>query len=396
MPLRSPSRNIDEILQTRVRALATTLRPHTVENYYSTLRRFLDYLHAAFPRVSRLSQLRRDPHMLGWFRHLCEQNPPLGNAARAHNMIRIRRLFRDLAAEGYSETLSELILSEDLPRLPLYLPRPLSPQDDQLLQQELRRTDDLYSNALLLMRATGIRIGECSQLRLDCLRPLSEGQWALHVPVGKLYTERWIPADEEVRRLVARILALRAQAPAAQLARSAGWLLPRRAARLRTVNLKGDGFAVTHSLYLALPRVAQRAGCSHHVNPHQLRHTFATEMLRLGISLPALMQLMGHKDVRMTLRYVQITQQDVRREFQLARQNAAHRHYVPQLPVPNNHLSATSDLPGVRRSLEATRHLLEMYRRQLQDEKARRKLQRLNKRLLAVAHDLDHITPPEK
>src|SRR2546423_19625 len=28
---------------------------------------------------------------------------------------------------------------------------------------------------------------------------------------------------------------------------------------------------------------------------HQLRHTFATEMLRLGVSLPALMQLPGHK-----------------------------------------------------------------------------------------------------
>ena len=32
------------------------------------------------------------------------------------------------------------------------------------------------------------------------------------------------------------------------------------------------------------------------------RHSFATEMLRLGVSLPALMQLLGHKDIRMTLR----------------------------------------------------------------------------------------------
>jgi integrase/recombinase XerD len=32
--------------------------------------------------------------------------------------------------------------------------------------------------------------------------------------------------------------------------------------------------------------------------PHQLRHTFATEMIRLGVSLPAVMQLLGHKDIR--------------------------------------------------------------------------------------------------
>jgi len=34
-------------------------------------------------------------------------------------------------------------------------------------------------------------------------------------------------------------------------------------------------------------------------------------MVRGGISLPALMQLMGHADIQTTLRYVQITPQDV-------------------------------------------------------------------------------------
>ena len=65
------------------------------------------------------------------------------------------------------------------------------------------------------------------------------------------------------------------------------------------------------------------------------RHTFASEMLRLGVSLPALMQLLGHKDIRMTLRYLQITQQDLQREFHLARQNPAHRHFLPELTLPD-------------------------------------------------------------
>ena len=42
------------------------------------------------------------------------------------------------------------------------------------------------------------------------------------------------------------------------------------------------------------------------------RHSYATEMLRLRVSLPALMQLLGHKDIRMTLRYVQVIQPDLR------------------------------------------------------------------------------------
>jgi site-specific recombinase XerD len=46
-------------------------------------------------------------------------------------------------------------------------------------------------------------------------------------------------------------------------------------------------------------------------NPHRFRHTFASDMVRAGMSLPALMQLMGHADIETTLRYVQITAQDV-------------------------------------------------------------------------------------
>jgi hypothetical protein len=119
-------------------------------------------------------------------------------------------------------------------------------------------------------------------------------------------------------------------------------------------------------------------------------------MIRLGVSLPALMQLLGHKDIRMTLRYVQVTQRDLQREFHLARQNAVAHHQIPELSPRSRPLSESSDLPGVRCALAATRHLLEMYRRQLHDEKASRKLQRLDKRLLNVAFELDQFGTAEK
>src|SRR5215469_13323030 len=38
-------------------------------------------------------------------------------------------------------------------------------------------------------------------------------------------------------------------------------------------------------------------------------------MLQFGVSLPALMRLLGHKKIHMSLRYVQVTQQDLQREF---------------------------------------------------------------------------------
>ena len=369
---------LEQIFEAHIQTLALTLWPRTVRNYRVTVHRFLGYLHAAFPHTRRLAQLRRDPHMLGWLRWLCEQAPPLCNVTRQAHLFRLRRLLDDLAANGHPVQ-PGLIRHEDFPPQIHYLPRPLNPDEDQRLQEELRRTDDLLSNALLLTRATGIRIGECMNLSLDCLRHIGPDQWALHVPLGKLHTERLVPADAEVRDRVARLLALRVLAPPAVLAKSEGFLLPR-----------GGPYVLSCTLPRALADAAARAGCHSHVTPHRLRHTYATEMVRLGVSLPALMRLLGHKDIRMCLRYIQVTQQDLQREFHLARQNAAQPHSVPALPIPKGILSA--DLPGIREALAATRHLLEMYRRGLPDEKTRRTLQRLERRLLAVADQLNALT----
>lgn len=374
---------LEELLEARVAALALTLTRNSITDYRCVARRFLTYLHATFPKVLRPAQLRRDPHLLVWFRTLCERQPPLSNTTRRDYLITLRRLLDDLAADGHA-ICPDLIRREDLPPEPRYLPRPLSARDDHLLQQELRRTNDLPANALLLTRATGIRIRECINLPLDCLRHLGPGAWALHVPIGKLHTERLVPADDDVRRAVARLLELRALASPAQLTRSAEFLLPR----------LGRIEPLYPALRSALADAGRRAGCSSPVTPHQLRHTYASEMIRLGVSLPALMQLLGHKDIRMTLRYVQVTQQDLQREFHTARKNASqpHRLVIPSVPHP----SATADLPGIHQALVATRHLLEMYRRRLTDQTLQRKLRRLDKRLLAVASQVDRLARPEK
>ena len=108
----------------------------------------------------------------------------------------------------------------------------------------------------------------------------------------------------------------------------------------------GGRFALFQTLREALANLAKRAGCSdtRPVSPHRLRHTWATDMLRRGISLPALMQLMGHKDIRMTLRYLEVTQPDLQREFYEARQNVARTYSLPSFAASTD----TADLPGIR------------------------------------------------
>jgi site-specific recombinase XerD len=372
---------LEQIFDAHVRVLATTLRPDTVVDYRMVTRRFLTYLHTAFPNVYKLSQLRRDPHLLGWFRSLCDQDPPLCTESRLKYLIRLRRLLQDLADNGHPLQ-PNLIRREDFPPHSRYLPRALSPEDDQRLQQQLRHTDDLESNALLLTRFTGIRIGECIDLPLDGLRQLSQDQWALHVPLGKLHTEREVPVDEVGRRILNRILALRALFRPSRLEKPPGYLLPRRD--------RGHNrwYAI---LCQSLADAARTAGCTTSVTPHRLRHTFATTMLRLGVSLPALMQLLGHTDIRMTLRYLDVTQQDLQREFHCARQRVASLHLIPKLPLPQTTIPERVDLAAIRNAIAGVRHLLQLFRLELQDPNTRRKLRRFSQRLLALSRALDQI-----
>ena len=79
---------------------------------------------------------------------------------------------------------------------------------------------------------------------------------------------------------------------------------------------------------------------------------------------------------------------DLQCEFYRARHQAPQPYCIPSLSVSD---ASTSDLPGIRHALAATRHLLEMYRRQLSDDKASRRLQRLDRRLLDVDHALQNI-----
>src|SRR4051794_9069608 len=66
-------------------------------------------------------------------------------------------------------------------------------------------------------------------------------------------------------------------------------------------------------------------------NPHRFRHTFGADMVRAGISLPALQHLMGHSQIHMTLLYVQLAPQDIWREYARAVVNRV-RMDAPQIP----------------------------------------------------------------
>jgi site-specific recombinase XerD len=363
---------LQQLLGWQIQNLATVLMPATIVQYRGSASCFLSYLQTAWPEVSRASQLRRDPHILGWLRDLYEHQPPYANRTRMDKIICVRRLLHDLTASS-DPPREDLFAQGDCPPHDKYLPKPLSPEDDRLLRQQLRQRANLRSDAFLLIRATGMRIGECLKLRVDSLRELGENQWAVHVPLGKLHSERWVPVDDEACALFRHILSLRFPAMPGRGAEPSPFLLHQKNGKIPSYS----------AMRTELRSAARDGGCSILPTPHQLRHTYATTMLRAGASLPVVKELLGHRAIEMTMRYVQVSQIDLQREYHRARQSMGALHAIPKLQR-----TLTTGPSAVRELLSQAAHFMEMYRRQLNDEKTKRKIQRLANRLQKIQTEL--------
>jgi len=377
---KQPRQTIQQIFDSQLHLLATVLRPLTIRMYRAHLKRFLSYLEAVHPEVRRLSQLRRDPHMVGWLRSLHEHKPPLANKTRLDAITLVRRLLNDLAASN-SRMREGLLVRGDCPPVDKYLPKPLSPEDDHKLEQQLRKNDDLCSNGLLLLRATGARIGELLNLTVDALRDFGKNQWAIKIPLGKLHNERWVPVDEDACRAFRRILSLRSLVTRTQAGGSSGILL-----------LQKNGRSMSYQIMRnRLIAAAGHAGCCTRPTLHRLRHTYGTTMLRAGASLPAVKELLGHKTIVMTLRYVQVSQVDLQREYHRARQQMR----FPTIPQINR-TRKNMGIPTLLQSLTEAHYLMGMFRRQLHTDGMRRKVARLMNRLGKISAEMSKLDEAEK
>jgi hypothetical protein len=143
-----------DLFERAVTSLGAPLHPDTIRHYRGTVRKFLSFLGSEHPKLRCLDQLRRDPHILGWLAHLRAQTPRLAIGSCINLLIHLRDVLSELAWAEHNPNLDHLLRPEDVPRLPHRLPRSLTAQQDQKLQQELLRLNDLGANAFLLIRHT--------------------------------------------------------------------------------------------------------------------------------------------------------------------------------------------------------------------------------------------------
>jgi len=64
-------------------------------------------------------------------------------------------------------------------------------------------------------------------------------------------------------------------------------------------------------------RYAEKTGIGKHVNPHMLRHTFATELLQEGYNIREVQKLLGHSNVSTTMIYTHVYDSDLANKMRL-------------------------------------------------------------------------------
>src|SRR5437899_1865127 len=185
---------------------------------------------------------------------------------------------------------------------------PLSVNEVARFWSSFRTTRDLAIVGLMLLQ--GLRSAEVLDLNPDDVLS-SEGQLRVRGKGSKL---RFLPLAPETIQLLDHYMRLERPNPC-----SAALF----------VSLKGParGQRMTPAGLRSLFRYHRRTTGIKLANPHRFRHTFASDMVRAGVSLPALMRLMGHSDIQTTLLYVQVTPQDVYLEY--ARAAAKHIRPLP-------------------------------------------------------------------
>jgi len=165
-----------------------------------------------------------------------------------------------------------------------------------------------------LMLYNGLRSGETLALQLADVR-LSEEQILVR---GKGNKQRLLPLPQDIGEVLQKYLCLeRPPTPLPAL----------------FVCLKGRsrGSALSHAGLRSLFRYHRRTSDIPQANPHRFRHTFGADMVRAGISLPALQQLMGHAQIRTTLRYVQLAPEDVWRAYRNAIEKRSDKPRCPDV-----------------------------------------------------------------
>jgi integrase len=308
--------------------IGLSLRSSSVVKADASLRLFCRYLLDTHPHTDRFAAVGRteiEGFKASIARHRTAAGKPLSTNTIRGRLGMLCTFFDRIIEWDWADAPARTpIFTNDLPRPDEPLPKFLDDGDAVRLARAVAAEPDPRRRLVLeLLSRTGIRVGELCALEADAVVRIGEGWW-LRVPLGKLHNDRYVPLHPQLLPLLEAWAATHDD-------NGTGLLLTNRG---RAINRQ--------AVVRMLNRAGRRAGLGH-LHPHQLRHTLATQAVNRGMRLEAIAALLGHRTLRMTIRYARIANRTVADEYHAVSDKVEALYAAPAA------LDAAAEGPTMRR-----------------------------------------------
>lgn len=212
----------------------------------------------------------------------------IGGRSLQRNLSAARAFYRYLMGEGVAR--HNPAEGVQAPKSPRKLPKLLDvDQAAQLLEIDDRGPLAIRDKAILeLMYSSGLRLSELVMLDLDSL-DLAD---AVVTVTGKGKKTRSVPVGRYAREAIKQWLKIRGGIANNQ---EMAVFVSQRGKRISR-----------RSIQQRLKQWAMKQGLTNHVNPHMLRHSFASHLLESSGDLRAVQELLGHADISTTQVYTHL------------------------------------------------------------------------------------------
>lgn len=173
--------------------------------------------------------------------------------------------------------------------------------DNNIFESSTPHADFLrFRNKLILalLYSSGLRVSELVNLRVNNI-DLSERTMRIR---GKGEKDRIVLFDDRTKNLIADYLAQRDD--------DSEYLF---------INRRGNHLTARY-VQMMIKDYAKVAGIKKKVTPHILRHSFATHLLKNGVDIRAIQQLLGHSNLSTTQIYTSVDMETLKSVYDKAKQ----------------------------------------------------------------------------
>ncbi len=222
------------------------------------------------------------------------------NTTISHNISVIRSYYNYLLLENKIK--NNIWNQIKNPKIPKKLPNFLTTMEiEKLLKETDLNTPFEIRNRLIieLLFATGLRVSELVNIKIS---DISFEEKSIRT-LGKGKKERIVYFGDYAKEMLQKYL---------------------EKSRNEFLNNKTSTYLLVgkNSLKLTRNRISEileetvrKIGLQHHISPHVLRHTFATQLLNNGADIRSVQELLGHEKLSTTQIYTHITNDQLRKAY---------------------------------------------------------------------------------